>query len=313
MFAFKKMAENKINQKVTQLNQDKDISLLPEKFSNQIFHSSFESSLDSPLFYKSNFSIKYVLKGKEIYHFDEKKHQVAQGQYLIINDAQEIETSFLSRSEGISIFFEKVLVEEVYQALTHPEHQLMETAIQSLKLPGIEFFENTYFLNNPLGQHLELLSAFIIQSAESKTILPLEFYYGIVEQLILSQKQVRLEIGMIERHKKSTREELYRRALIARHWIEEASLENFNLDALSKQAGLSKYHLIRVFKNAFQTTPYHYYLTCKVERAKTVLLSQPYNLGQIALQCGFNDEFAFSKTFKKFVGLSPSEYRLRCK
>ncbi|MEO1654500.1 MAG: AraC family transcriptional regulator, partial [Bacteroidota bacterium] len=193
------------------------------------------------------------------------------------------------------------------------ENQLLDSASPMVSSSGLEFFEHTYHSNDPLGRLLYHFSSDIIQQAERKDPIPFDFFYHLAEKLILSQKKVRYAIERIDRLKQSTREELYRRALIAKYFIEEASSEAFDLNALSKQAGLSKYHLIRIFKAVFNTTPYHYYLTGKVERAKQVLRTQPGNLAQIAMQCGFTDEFNFSKTFKKFVGLSPSDFRERSK
>lgn len=56
----------------------------------------------------------------------------------------------------------------------------------------------------------------------------------------------------------------------------------------------------------------YYYTTIKIEKAKQ-LLSDPnaLKLKEISVLTGFSDPYYFSKVFKKMVGTSPSQYRLR--
>jgi AraC-like DNA-binding protein len=51
-----------------------------------------------------------------------------------------------------------------------------------------------------------------------------------------------------------------------------------------------------------------------MEHAASLLIAKYLNIGQVAHYVGFEDELAFSKAFKEFYQLSPSEYRkLLCK
>ena len=47
----------------------------------------------------------------------------------------------------------------------------------------------------------------------------------------------------------------------------------------------------------------------KVERAKTLLLSTEKSILEISILLGFHDQSHFTNTFKKIVGMSPSEFR----
>ncbi len=308
------MKSTLFNKDVRLLQTSYKRSFFPDQFSNEIYYSSFtKPSKNTPIKYTSNFSIKYVLSGSESYLLNGKKHTIESGKYLLVNDGQEVETKPERNSEGISIFLEKELIAEVYASLISTDKKLIEKEVSSNAFLDIEFFESTFSHSDILGTVLQQISQNIRGNKNYKDALTKESYYCIAEKLILSQKQVQDEIGHIERTKKSTREELYKKVRIAKDYIHDTMLSDFNLELLSKNVGLSKYHLIRVFKSTFSMTPYQYHLFCKVERAKALLIYHSHNLEVIAYICGFNDIFSFSKTFKKVVGVTPSKFRQRYK
>ncbi len=85
--------------------------------------------------------------------------------------------------------------------------------------------------------------------------------------------------------------------------------EAVGIDELSRVAGLSRFHLIRVFRARYGVTPMDYLRKQRLETARIMLRSSGQNLKQIASMLGFSDEFHLSKSFKAAVGVSPSDYR----
>lgn len=49
----------------------------------------------------------------------------------------------------------------------------------------------------------------------------------------------------------------------------------------------------------------------RLQRARTLLASTDFRVKEIALRCGFGDEFQFNRIFRKAEGLSPGHYRRR--
>ena len=72
---------------------------------------------------------------------------------------------------------------------------------------------------------------------------------------------------------------------------------------------LSGRTFIRRFKKATQNTPFEYIQRVKVEAAKKRFETSTLHINEVMYDVGYNDEKAFRKTFKKFTGLSPLEYR----
>ena len=92
-------------------------------------------------------------------------------------------------------------------------------------------------------------------------------------------------------------------------YIEENFEEKISVEALAKQVAISSRNFIRRFKKATQNTPLEYIQRVKVEVAKKSFESSTLNINQVMYNVGYNDDKAFRKTFKKYTGLSPLEYR----
>ncbi len=80
--------------------------------------------------------------------------------------------------------------------------------------------------------------------------------------------------------------------------------------SLKEMAGLSRMPA-ETFRKRFVAEvgmpPQNYQLFCKMERAKT-LLKEGHSVRAAGVGVGMSDPYHFSKTFKKFIGMSPSAY-----
>ena len=65
----------------------------------------------------------------------------------------------------------------------------------------------------------------------------------------------------------------------------------------------------RIFEDLYQEPPHHFLLQCRLQKAEAMLADNALRIGEIAARCGFQDEFYFSRLFKKYHGMSPLNYR----
>ena len=84
---------------------------------------------------------------------------------------------------------------------------------------------------------------------------------------------------------------------------------NFNLDMLADMAHLHPYHFIRRFKAEFGVTPMKYITIKRLDYAQSCLENTEMSIPLIMANAGFSDVSHFSKTFKKYKEMSPSQYR----
>ncbi|MGD9833985.1 MAG: cupin domain-containing protein [Piscinibacter sp.] len=85
----------------------------------------------------------------------------------------------------------------------------------------------------------------------------------------------------------------------------------WTLEELAARAGLSRTVLAERFRTAMGETPLAYLRTVRMQKAMRILAGTTRTLEQVAQAVGYQDAFGFSKVFKRSVGLSPREFRLR--
>ncbi|MCI8408315.1 MAG: AraC family transcriptional regulator [Lachnospiraceae bacterium] len=92
------------------------------------------------------------------------------------------------------------------------------------------------------------------------------------------------------------------------HKLMENNSGKINLDSLSQELYISKYHLIRKCKNMIGMTPHSFYIQSRIRKAQQ-LLSNGLSIVEVSVTLGFYDQSHFDKYFRKIVGISPSEYK----
>lgn len=83
--------------------------------------------------------------------------------------------------------------------------------------------------------------------------------------------------------------------------------ENITLDTLSEISGLSKYYLIRLFKEKYHVPPHTYQILLRINFAKREIRKSR-SFAEVAQEAGFYDQSHFIKVFKHYVGTTPEIY-----
>jgi len=85
--------------------------------------------------------------------------------------------------------------------------------------------------------------------------------------------------------------------------------EDINLQKIADCFFLSREYISRKFKQEYNETITDYLTRIRMEKAKELLENQHLKIYEIAYNVGYQNEKYFSKVFKKFVGVTPNEYR----
>jgi AraC-like DNA-binding protein len=90
----------------------------------------------------------------------------------------------------------------------------------------------------------------------------------------------------------------------------EAHLDgNITLRHLAKACGLSTSHFTRAFKVTFRKSPHRWLIERRIDRAKDLMTNSRLPLAEIALRCGFADQSALNRCFRRLYGISPGQWR----
>lgn len=94
-------------------------------------------------------------------------------------------------------------------------------------------------------------------------------------------------------------------------FIEQHLEEDISLTTLARLLDLSLCHFARAFAQSFGAPPHRYHMARRMERAKSLLQRPTPSVTQIGVQIGFREASSFTKAFRRFTGLTPTEFRRR--
>ena len=108
---------------------------------------------------------------------------------------------------------------------------------------------------------------------------------------------------------RSTAPEVLERLNRARKFIDLCYDLPLDLEEMSSHACFSRYHFLRLFRQAFNKTPHQYLIDRRIERAKELLSRNDLRVTDVCFEVGFQSLGSFSSLFSKSVGHPPITFR----
>ena len=85
--------------------------------------------------------------------------------------------------------------------------------------------------------------------------------------------------------------------------------DQLTLDSLSREAGISKFHFVKLFRQATGQTPHSFVTQVRLDEAKHLVLTTEMSIGEIASSCGYHRPTHFATAFSTRFGSTPSALR----
>ena len=261
-------------------------------------------------FQKGVLSIKSASGGKEFYDTGSGRQVVDDNSFLVLPDGLSYSSEISSKSEveSFCVFFGKPFILDVFRTLSLPLKKLLESPVETPKKP-LNLQPKAY-------QHDENLK-FLFQNFKAAVRIPGVLNAGIFEELMfaLLQTIIKKQVDLpqletrLDRIAAPYRFEILRRLLEAKEYIDENFLREVYLNEIAEVAYFSPYHFLRLFKDAMGKTPRQYIIEKRLEMAKKLLKNSKKSITEISMESGFKSPNYFSRTFRKWQGATPKEFR----
>jgi AraC-like DNA-binding protein len=231
------------------------------------------------------FVIGYVETGVQAYSYRGARHFTAAGQVFLVNPG-EVHTGEAATPCGYvyrTVYPRPALVEQVAEDVTGRR-----------RLP---FFKEAVIRDRVVGRQLK---AFHREIATGGSRLATEsLLVEALGRLIVRYADKPTAYANASRERSAVRR--------VREYIDANFAGNPSLSTLAGIAGLSRFHLARVFENEAGIPPHTYLEMVRTERARR-LLDAGGSLVEVALAVGYADQSHLTHRFKRVLGITPGQY-----
>lgn len=197
-------------------------------------------------------------------------------------------------SESIGISFNRLSEIHKNEYVKFRNDNLSEL---NLDLPPIIKIPNSYVISRILSR--------IIEEFE----YPAQSDHKLYLKSLLTELLINLKRGYLLSNKENKHINIPFNVQEFKKYIYDNCDKNISLEQLADHVHLSKFYFIKVFKDAFNTTPLAYIKNLKSEKASRLLLNTQLPINEVSNQLSFNSQQAFSRWFKRTFKVSPLEYR----
>lgn len=242
------------------------------------------------------FSVKWAPRGRAVYRSEGETHVVRPGGLMLLNAGQPYEMAIREPSETFCLFFSPDLVAQAWGRRAPAE------------FPNLVF--RPAFAQAVARLHAELAT----QATTTEGAWPDDLearLLAILDQAVAAAKAHRGEARRTGAARPATRRRRLARLEVARSLIADG--EAANLDQVARAAGLSKFHLLRLFRAVFGETPMKYAEGLRLQRAAARLAGPHGLIDEIAFEAGYETGSAFGRAFRRRFGLTPSAYRAQAR
>lgn len=242
-------------------------------------------------YYDSNVHIIYVLVGEVEIAYDTHTVSLKKDDFMLLSRSIPHDLSINASSKVFELSFNYSVVDEIednnydliFSGNSVSEGSLVDTEIKS-EING-------------------LIESYIFKE-KSKVSSVLKQYFSLLELL---------EDNYIHRSKLTTAKTMAKKVIELKSFLDNNFDQDIRISEIADKMYVSQHYLSRSFTKQFGKSMTEYLIEKRLEKVRIDLLETEKSITDIAFAAGFNNINSFNRLFKKYQGLTPSEYRSEVK
>ena len=262
---------------------DTSRSLLVTAAGNYRMERSFVYKTDRPQG-RGDYQLYYIVAGKAHFYFDGKLNILQKGDMVIFRPHEE-QIYELYLSDAPETFW------------VHFTGADVETLLDYYQIP-----KDKGKIFTGISAEYQWIFRQMIQELQRKRVnyedmlnIHLRHIFLLVNRYL--QEGNHLVTGLYDEVEKATK------------YFNENYNKNIVIEKYAEENLMTPAWFIHNFKQVTQQTPMQYIIMLRINNSKYLLENSKYNVSQIATAVGYDNPLYFSRLFRKYVGMSPLEYR----
>lgn len=266
---------------------------------NVVFMASTKRVETPPLI--SALSVKLVHQGAATFEIGRRRVLVETGQCLVVNEGERYAVSIASERpvHSFSLHFRPGLAAEVAAARQQDWDRALQDEPAARPTPQLRDE-----LRKPTPALMQLLMAVreraLAGEREGEAYEAL--FIATLDRLLTDDADVRSRCDRLDAVRPTTRAELARRAARAHDFIHSNYAEPITLAQIADAAHLSKFHLLRAFRQVYGATPHAMLNARRAEVAVRLLRDADADLAAVAEAAGFGSRWSLQRALRRHCG-----------
>lgn len=257
----------------------------------RLFHLADNRHEEVPYHYHTFHKIILLLAGRADYAIEGERYSLSPGDYVLVGRGS-IHRPIVARGD----FYERAILyisPEYLQKLSCSDGDLENCFLRSQ-----EGFHYVYHAG--AGDRVRQLFALLEQSRREGGFGASLLCQALFVQLMVEVNRISLSGNTVSAASGDSK------IVALLQYLNAHLTEGLTIDELAARFYISKYHMMRRFRDETGYT-IHGYVTEKRLLLAQQLLEQGLTMGETALRCGYQEYSTFSRAYKKQFGRSPSE------
>jgi len=144
---------------------------------------------------------------------------------------------------------------------------------------------------------IERLTSVWVEKKPGYKMLSMSILYELLYEYFKEYMMQNLNTGLVEKIEP------------AKSYIDTYLTRDTSLEELALMCGMSVTGFRRAYKSIYGISPIKYQTGLRIQNARDLLHFNVHTVDEISQLCGFDDSNYFSRLFKKYTGLSPSQFK----